>query len=138
MEKRSFRSRTRPLRLPLFGVLGVLGALGVLAAACDPGDQRTGTIDLEGPSTRAQLPEEMVAQLDSGSAAFREEDFEAARMHYERATEMQPDQPSGWFGLYMAHRAMGDMDAAEEALSEVRALVPGASIVHPRDEDTIR
>ena len=108
-----------------------------LLTGCVPEDQRTETLDMQGPATRAQLAPEMVAALDSGSAAYRAEAYDAALEQYRLATELEPDQASGWFGLYMVHSALGNADEAEAALERVRELAPGASIVHPQPEDTL-
>lgn len=115
-----------------FLVLGI-----VIQAACTPDDQRTESLDVQGESTRAGLSEEVVAALDSGSAAYRERDYERALEHYSRATEQAPEEASGWFGVYMVHQAAGNLEAADSALQRVRDLAPGASIVHPRPEDTL-
>lgn len=113
-------------------VTGVL----VLAAAlsCRPDDQRTDTLDPEaGMQTREQLPHEVVAQLDSGTAAFRADDFERALTHYRRVTELAPDFGAGWFGMYMAEQALGRPEAAEAALERARGVVPGATLLHNGD-----
>lgn len=109
-----------------------------LTAGCAPEDQRTETLDARGSSTRAQLPAAVVAALDSGSAAFREDDFETALARYERATELAPKEPAGWFGVYMAQDALGRADEAEAALKKAQGLAPGATILHPGTPDTVR
>lgn len=124
-------------RWPRVFLAGVL-ALGVsLAGACTPDDQRTESLDVQGPSTRAQLPSEVVEALDAGSEAYRADDFEGALEHYTRAAELAPEQASGWFGIYMANEALGNTEAAEAALETARELAPGASIIHPTAEDTL-
>jgi tetratricopeptide (TPR) repeat protein len=108
-------------------------AVLVLAAAvsCRPDDQRTDTLDPEqGMMSREDMPPEAVAQLDSGSAAFRVDDYEAALRHYTRVTEIDPDIGAGWFGVYMAADALGDAELAEEALERARGIVPGATLLH--------
>lgn len=133
--------RGAPARILVRGmrVLGVgfLVFAVVGPAACTPDDQRTETLDVQGASTRAGLSEAVVEALDSGSAAYRERDYERALEHYTRATERAPEEASGWFGVYMVHQAAGDLEAADSALQRVRDLAPGASIVHPRPEDTL-
>lgn len=117
---------------PGFLVLAMVGP-----AACTPDDQRTETLDVQGESTRAGLSEEVVEALDSGSAAYRERDYERALEHYSHVTEQAPEEAPGWFGVYMVHQATGNLEAADSALQRVRDLAPGASIVHPRPEDTL-
>jgi len=56
------------------------------AASCNPApeDQRTDTMDVQQAirQERESLPVEVTAQLDSGSAAFRADDYQAALAHY--------------------------------------------------------
>ncbi|MBT8334983.1 MAG: tetratricopeptide repeat protein [Gemmatimonadetes bacterium] len=119
--------------------LGVLGftrrvlpvmAIGAVmaAAACLPDDQRTDSIE-PGVTGRAELSAETLAQIDSGNAAFRRDDFETAIARFQEATQSAPDDPTGWFGLYMAHTATGDAAAADDALARARELAPGASLI---------
>ena len=111
-------------------------ALLVLAAvlSCRPDDQRTDTLDAEqGMMAREDMPPAAVAQLDSGTAAFRADDFEAALRHYTRVTEIAPDIGAGWFGVYMAAEALGDVEGAEAALERARGVVPGATLLHNGD-----
>ncbi len=113
-----------------------LAVLLVLAAAvsCRPDDQRTDTLDPhQGMQARENMPAAAVAQLDSGSAAYRIDDFEQSLLHYSRATEIAPDLAAGWFGVYMAADALGDVDLAEEALERARSVVPGATLLHNGD-----
>jgi Flp pilus assembly protein TadD len=118
-------------------VIGVL----VMAAAvsCRPDDQRTDSLDPDrAMQTREELPAEVVAQLDSGSTAFRSNDFEAALAHYTRVTEVAPDVGAGWFGVYMAQDALGNAEAARDALERAQSLVPGATLIHHDDSGGVR
>ena len=115
-----------------------LALAALLAVGCAPEDQRTETLDVQGEGTRAGLPAAVTAQLDSGSAAYRAEDFETALAHYTRAAEMAPDEPPGWFGIYMTQHRLGNEDAAVEAFERAQGLAPGASLIHPTAADTIR
>jgi tetratricopeptide (TPR) repeat protein len=111
------------------------------SASCRPeGDQRTDTMDVQQAVQleRESLPAEVVAQLDSGSAAFKADSFQAALGHYTRATEMAPDLAAGWFGIYMAQQALGNADAAREALDRAQSAEPGATLLRPAGKDTIR
>lgn len=82
---------------------------------------------------RAGLSEEFLAVLDSGSEAFRADDYQASLAHYTRATELDPEVAAGWFGVYMAHQALGNAEAAAEALERARALDAGADMIHPAE-----
>jgi len=115
---------------------GLVAALLVLAAvvSCRPDDQRTDTLDAQqGMQAREDMPPAAVAQLDSGTTAFRADDLEAALRHYTRVTEISPDIGAGWFGVYMAAEALGDTERAEEALERARGVVPGATLLHNGD-----
>ena len=108
------------------------------ALACRPDDQRTDTLNPhEGMQARAEMAPEVVAQLDSGTAAFRADDHEAALRHYTRATELDPENGPGWFGVYMAERALGRPETAEAALERARGVVPGATLLHGGGEDSL-
>lgn len=87
---------------------------------------------------RAALPPEVTAHLDSGSVAFRNDDFDQAFIHYERAAEIAPDFGAAWFGVYMVERARGNTEAAESALARAQQTMPGATLLHPTDPDTAR
>lgn len=111
------------------------------AASCrEEGDQRTDTMDVQAAvqEERENLPVEVVAQLDSGSAAYRADDHEGALAHYTRATEIAPDLAAAWFGVYMAQQALGDSDAAAEALEKAQKVEPGATLLRPAGKDTVR
>jgi tetratricopeptide (TPR) repeat protein len=116
--------------------LAVAAALALVIGACRPDDQRTETVDPE--AVRAELAPEVAAQLDSGTVTFRARDLEAALRHYRRATELAPDLAGGWFGLYMTERALGNTDAAAEALARARGAAPGASLLFDEEGDTLR
>ena len=104
----------------------------VLAAAvsCRPDDQRTDTLDPHsGMQTRYEMDPAVAAQLDSGTAAYRAQDFEASLLHYRRVTELEEGLAAGWFGVYMAERALGNEAQAEAALERARNAVPGATML---------
>ncbi|HUH12593.1 MAG TPA: tetratricopeptide repeat protein [Longimicrobiales bacterium] len=109
--------------------------LAALAAACGgeaPRDQETGTITPESfEEARARLPASAMAQLDSGNAAYRAEDFQAAATHYRTAAREAPDAPAAWFGIYMAERALGNTAAADSAMRRAQSLAGDAGLVHP-------
>lgn len=113
-------------------------ALAVAAAltACEPrgDDQETGSISRDAVlDARRELSPAVTAALDSGNAAYRAREYEAARRHYTEATEAGSDVAAAWFGLYMAELAMGNADAATAAMDRAQALAPGASLIHRTD-----
>ena len=106
----------------------------VVTSACRPDDQRTDSLD---PNTAGRtLTPAAAAQLDSGNAAYRMELYESALRHYSRVTELAEDEASGWFGLFMAHTAMGNDSAAAASLERARDIAPGASLIHGLPADT--
>ena len=116
-------------------------AVLLLAAAvsCRPDDRRTDTFDpQEAMQHREDLPADVLAQLDSGSAAFREDDHQAALAHYTRATELAPDVAAAWFGVYMAQHALGNQEAAQEALKKAQSVNPAATLLRSTKADTAR
>ena len=108
-------------------------------ASCKPDDRRTDTFDPEeAMQHRENLPADVLAQLDSGSAAYRLDDHQGALAHYKKATELAPELDAAWFGVYMAEHALGNMDAAQEALERARSVNPGSTLLRPTDADTTR
>lgn len=98
----------------------------------DIGDQRTDTLDPAAAEQRREnMPPGMTAQLDSGSAAFRAKDFEGALRHYQAAVAIDDTFAAGWFGVYMAQKALGNEDAARDAFERATAAAPGATLLHP-------
>lgn len=123
------------MRLRLIGTVAVALAA---ALACRPDDQRTDTLDPhEGMQARVEMAPAVVAQLDSGTAAFRADDFAQALRHYTRVTELDAENGPGWFGVYMTEQALGRPEAAQAALERARGVVPGATLLHPEPDDTL-
>lgn len=124
-----------------FDLLTALACAGLLLGSwsCRPDDQSTGSVDTKaGQETRASLSEPVIAQLDSGSTAFRADDYETALRHYREAARLAPDEASTWFGVYMAEKALGNGPAADSALARVRELAPGATLLDEPGHDTAR
>lgn len=109
--------------------LGVAAGVALAAVACQlPDDQRTDSIE-PGVSGRADLSPETLAQIDSGNVAYRRGDYQAAADLFGQVTLSAPDDPTGWFGLYMAYTALGNAQGADSALAQARELAPGASLI---------
>ena len=108
--------------------LALAGLVLLAIAGCSPpDDQRTDTLD---PTTAGrELSGDARVQLDSGNAAFRAGDYTQALVHFTRVTELAPDDATGWFGIYMAHDAMGNQAAADSAIARARSQAPGASLI---------
>ena len=113
-------------------------ALAVLPACRPDGESMDATDPEHILQDRESLPPEVIAHVDSGSVAFKNDDFDAALMHYERATDLAPDFGAAWFGVYMVEQARGNIEAAEEALARAQKVMPGASLLHPTGPDTNR
>ncbi|MEX2466195.1 MAG: hypothetical protein WD995_04755 [Gemmatimonadota bacterium] len=85
---------------------------------------------------RETLDPALVAQLDSGNLATRSGAYETAARHYMRATEIDATSAAAWFGVYMSERALGNAEAATEALARARELAPGASLLDPEGAES--
>jgi len=117
-----------------------LALLLAATSACAPEETpQPGTAPAEEATPPAQhaVPPEVTAQLDSGSAAFRADDYAGALEHYTKATELAPDLAAAWFGVAMAQEALGNAQAAQAALAKTQALEPGADLAHPTGRDTV-
>jgi len=109
----------------------ILLILTLAAVGCGrPQDQETGSLNpAEARQKLEELPADLRAQLDSGSAAFRAKDLDAALAHYTAATAIDDKVAAAWFGVYMVQKAKGNSAEALEALERVQALAPGATLV---------
>lgn len=119
--------------------LALAGAAVLGACRQDvPDDQRTDTVT---PRTveeaRANWPDGLAAVIDSANAAYSAGAYERASGLYRRATEIGPDVTAGWFGVYMAEHARGNIAAADSAMQQARALSPEASLIHGGPDDTL-
>lgn len=100
-------------------------ALGLALGGCgrQEDDQRTGSISAEqARSARSRLSPEVASRLDSGNAAYEDGRYEDAGRLYRRVVEIDPDVAAGWFGVYMAERALGHEDSARAALERAGAV----------------
>jgi hypothetical protein len=96
-----------------------------LSAGCGGGGAAT-------DQSRTSWPPAALAQVDSGNAAYRAEEFDDAREHFRRATEAGPRVAAAWFGLYMAEHALGHIEAADSALARTRGGA-GGDVQHTPD-----
>ncbi len=105
--------------------------------ACGPTDSgaEAGGSSVSQPS-RDELPPGLAALLDSGTVAYRAGDYEAARGHYMAAADQAPEVASTWFGVYLAESALGNGDAAAEAMERFRELGGAADMHHTPHGDS--
>jgi tetratricopeptide (TPR) repeat protein len=66
--------------------------------------------------------------LALGNAAYRSRDFATALRHYDAAARLSPGEAATWFGVYMAHQALGHFAAADSALRRAQELAPEAAL----------
>lgn len=88
----------------------------------------------EGQRAQRDLPEKVTVFLDSGNAAYRAGDYGGARRHFRAVVREDSTVAAGWFGVYMAERALGNESAADSALWHVRDLSDAAAM-HPAPTD---
>ncbi len=98
-------------------------ALLLALAACGRGDA-AGSGAAHGGADA--LPPEVRARVDSGNAAYRARDFQAALRHFREAARLDPGQAVAWYGVQMAAGALGDRAAADSAAARLRALAPSS------------
>jgi hypothetical protein len=115
--------------------LALVAGAGLSACREQPDDQTTGSLtNDEVRAVRADWPEGVSAQVDSGNDAYRAKDYDAARRHYEQALstsgDMKEPKVTAYFGLFMVENAVGDSTAAAAAMAQAQALAPGATLIH--------
>ena len=81
-------------------------------------------------TTERDLPSSVTVHLDSGNVAYRAGEYEEARRHFQAAVAADTSAAAGWFGVYMAERALGNDAAADSALRRAGGLGE-ASDMHP-------
>lgn len=97
-----------------------------VATACESEGAAANRMTLGEPQAQqSTLPAEIQLHIDEGNGAYRARDYEAALEHYQAAADLDPAQPTAWFGVAMAAAAMGDEERAEAARQRVQALDPG-------------
>jgi Flp pilus assembly protein TadD len=107
---------------------------GAVISCGPPDDQRTDSVERSAiTNARADWPVGVAEAVDSGNVAYRARDFDTAVRHYRRGIQAGPDVGAAWFGLYMAELANGNAAAADSALEQARALMPGASLLRAGD-----
>gem|GEM_PF-1559885 len=95
-------------------------------------DQRTDTIDIETMrQAREALDPAALERIDAGNTAYREGRYQEALADYREAARLEPGAAAAWFGVYMAELALGNAEAAENALRRARESAPRASLVEP-------
>lgn len=86
---------------------------------------------MQSGSPQRDLPAEVAVPLDSGNMWYRRGNYRAAAAYFRKAAQADPSgQSAGWFGVYMAEKAMGNDAAADSALSKAGDL-SGAMGMHP-------
>lgn len=100
-----------------------------------PDDQETGSVQQEDmQEARNEMSAAARAALDSGNAAYKAKDYDRAREHYNRVTQLEKDAPAGWFGIYMTEQARGNAGAADSALERAQKRAPGASLLRTTND----
>ncbi len=110
--------------------------LAVVALAACGGKEEAPKVPLSGAGPEnnpivQQMPPGVFAQIDSGNAAYRQKDYQAALAYYQEATKLGPHQSAAWFGVAMAAKALNNTALADSAMQQAQRLDPGADLVHP-------
>lgn len=119
------------IRTALLAVTVTVGLVG-----CErPADQETGSVTRDQiQNAREDLSPATLEALDAANEAYRTGNYEQALEHYQQANA-EGDVAAAWFGIYMAHLALGNPAAADSAMERAKALEPGASLIHPTPDD---
>jgi tetratricopeptide (TPR) repeat protein len=115
---------------------GIWALVMLATLACSrPDDQETGSVEQEDmEEARSEISAAARAALDSGNAAYKAKDYDRARAHYNRVTQLEKDAPAGWFGIYMTEQARGNAAAADSALGRAQKHAPGASLLRTTND----
>lgn len=89
-----------------------------------------------GGQSRSSLPPDVQAALDSGNAAYRTGDYRAALEQFESLASEHPDVRAAWFGVFMAHRALGNTAAADSAMQRAGMGSSDAMRLHGSEADS--
>lgn len=87
-------------------------------------------------SRRSSLPPEIQSALDSGNVAYRAGNYRAALEQFESLAEEHPDVRAAWFGIFMAHRALGNTAAADSAMRRAGMGSSDATDLHGSAADS--
>jgi tetratricopeptide (TPR) repeat protein len=90
----------------------------------------------ERADARANWSPELTARIDDANTAYAAGDYQEAADNFRAITEEQPELGVAWFGLSMAERAMGNEEAAAEALARSEELAPGLGRMHEAATDS--
>jgi tetratricopeptide (TPR) repeat protein len=121
------------MKTRLFGLLFLVCLAG---AGCKPDDQKTESVsEEEMQKAREKMPEALRAHVDSGNAYYRAKNYQQALGHYRAAAAIDEDQVAPWFGIYMTQLALGNGAAADSALKRAQNVAPGATLIHPDENE---
>lgn len=101
-----------------------------------PGGMQGGTGSSSGTSRSSSLPPEIQSALDSGNAAYRAGNYRAALEQFESLASEHPDIRAAWFGVFMAHRALGNSAAADSAMRRAGMGSSDATRLHESAADS--
>jgi Flp pilus assembly protein TadD len=98
----------------------------LVGAACQSQGEAANRVTIgESPAEAGYgLPTTIQQHIDEGNIAYRAKDFAGALRHYQQAADLDPSQPTPWFGVAMAASALGDEELAESARQRVQQLDP--------------
>lgn len=68
-------------------------------------------------AARAAWPAGFAAAIDSANQAYGAQQFDRAAELFRRAVTMSPEISAGWYGVYIAEHARGNVAAADSALA---------------------
>lgn len=118
-----------------------LAAVGLVACGGEEGER----VEMGGsqqsetrPDARETWSPELTAAIDSANALYAADDYEGAAALFTEITEDNPDLGVAWFGLYMAERARGNDEAADEALAKAEEFSPGLGRMHDAATDSMQ
>lgn len=135
---KAVRGERGPASEALASLLGVALALSLALGGCDRAgqgeiedrlpDSTSGGAPGQGPAATIEVDDatyrDLVGAFYTGVTAIHVGDNETARASFTRATELVPEEASGWANLALTELRMGAPEPASAALAEAARLAP--------------
>jgi len=98
------------------------GFIAVLLAGCSQSESVVVVKDTDGEEISYNVQSSANEECDMGVRRLRNEQYDVAIKHFDRAIAEDPKDWRAWFGKGLAQENLGDLDAARKSYEEANAL----------------